>query len=137
MELFKDDYLSIRKGCYYPKGFWNRVIQTVMVKVDNRTFWGFFNEQPERCIENTDLLEGRISHVITRLFMVQNILYGNVGILDTTAGKLLLKAVVNDETLVAFPRAYGGYLQNSTHEGKPIINVNTYILEAFDIFIER
>jgi len=134
-EFFVPDGKS-RNDRYYSKNLWQTTLgkTAVQEKLQNRGMFGTISHEQE--INDTALLEGKISHVITNLWIDESNSkgMGEALILDTPAGKILNTVMRANAQLYTSSRAFGSLGENGMN-GVPRVNEADYELETFDFVL--
>jgi len=133
-QFFVPDGISQNERSY--KDVWQFVLESSRVKdkIANRLMFGTIGHE-DKLIDEQDLREGRVSHMITSLKILGKKGMGEAVILDTEAGRNLLTYLKAGAKLRPSSRAYGKFLPNKFHSGKPVVDKNTYLLECFDLVL--
>lgn len=125
-----------RNERFYPKSLWEKVIGDSDVKTllkERRMFGTISHEQK---INDTALLEGKVSHIITDLFIDKDGRgIGEALILGTPSGKILNTVLRAKSRLFVSSRAFGKF-EGQTSTGTPVVDGNSYKLETFDFVID-
>ena len=122
-----------RNKRYYPRSLWERVIGKVRDKLQNRVMFGTIGH--EQNIGDTALLEGKVSHVVTDLYIDDKGRgIGEALILNTPAGRILNTLLRAGSKLFVSSRAEGKY--SGTKNGVPVVDENSYDLKGFDFVVE-
>lgn len=123
-----------RNNRYYSKELWEKVLNSSDVKkrmTEKRMFGTISHSQ---AIDDTALLEGKISHIITNLSIVNNQGIGEALILDTPAGRVLNTFLRAGSKLFVSSRANGAF--KGEENGVPRVDPETYELAGFDVVID-
>lgn len=121
-----------RNKRYYTKKLWENSIGTQDVQSrlkERRMFATISHTQP---LDDTALLEGKISHIITNLNPVNG--FGEALILNTPAGRILNTVARAGSKLFVSSRATGQF--KGERDGMPMVDENNYTLKTFDIVLE-
>jgi hypothetical protein len=125
-----------RNNRFYSRTLWEKTLanKDLQERLSNRRMFGTISH--EQNIDDTALLEGKISHVITKLYIDSNGKgCGEALLLNTPTGRVLNTMLRAGCKLFVSSRADGEY-DGETDEGMPIINEDTYKLHSFDVVIE-
>ena len=131
--FFVPDGVS-RNNRFYPRDLWEKTLtnpNTVKRLQERRMLGTISHEQP---LNDTALLEGKISHIVTDLRVEGNKGVGEAVILDTPAGRNLNVLLRAGSKLFVSSRANGSF--EGEEKGVPRVNPETYILESFDFVID-
>lgn len=134
-EFFFPDGIS-RNNRFYSKNLWNKVLAEAAVKerLQERRMFGTISHEQE--INDTALLDGKLSHVVTNLGIQEgNKGIGEALILNTHAGRTLNACLRAGTKLFVSSRASGG-MKGETKSGVPVVDENSYKLQTFDFVLE-
>lgn len=134
-EFFFPDGFSKNKR-FYPKELWERAISNPRLakKLNEKRLYGTISHEQE--INDKAFLEGKISHIVTKLEVTnEGKGYGEISILDTDAGKILNTLARAGSKLFVSTRGHGSFLKEEK-DGHPIVDPKTYILETVDFVLE-
>ena len=135
--FFVPDGVS-RNERYYPKIFWETIIGHPDLKrrLDDKVMFGCIGHE-DRGITESDITEGKVSHIITNLWIDEETKMGmgEAYILGTSAGKNLYVVMKAGSKIKISSRASGEYKANESHNGMPIVDENSYYLETFDFVL--
>lgn len=123
-----------RNNRFYPKDLWEKVLGNVEVKkklLERRMFGTISHSQ---AIDDTALLEGKISHIVTSLGIVNGQGIGEALILDTPAGRVLNTFLRAGSKLFVSSRANGAF--KGEENGVPRVDPESYELSGFDVVID-
>ena len=121
-----------RNNRFYSKDLWEQTLRKdgVLDKIKNRGMFGTISHEQE--ISDMALLEGKISHIVTNLWIDESDRgMGEALILDTPAGKILNTLLRAGGQLYTSSRAYGSLGENNNND-IPNVNSEDYELECFD-----
>jgi len=125
-----------RNNRFYSKSLWEKQLSKSEVKtrvVERRMFGTIGHEQP---IDDNALLNGKLSHIVTNLYIDdQGRGIGEALILNTDAGRILNSVIRAKGKLYVSSRAQGSFSDKKTN-GIPEVDENSYRLSTFDIVIE-
>ena len=124
-----------RNKRFYSKSLWEKVVHdpTVHEKLEKRRMFGTIShEQP---INDEALLGGKLSHIVTSLYIDDKKGIGEAIILDTEAGRILNSCLRANAGIYVSSRARGELIGN-TENGIPKVNPDNYQLETFDIVLD-
>lgn len=123
-----------RNNRFYPKDLWEKVLSNTDVKkklLERRMFGTISHSQ---AIDDTALLEGKISHIVTNLGIVNGQGIGEALILDTPAGRVLNTFLRAGSKLFVSSRANGAF--KGEENGVPRVDPESYELSGFDVVID-
>lgn len=132
--FFVPDGVS-RNNRFYPKSLWEKVIssQEVKSKLEERRMFGTISHNQE--IDEKAILEGKISHIITQLYINESGQgIGEAIILDTPAGRVLNTFLRAGSKLYVSSRANGSF--KGEQNGIPSVDESSYELSGFDIVLD-
>jgi len=122
-----------RNRRYYSKRLWEKAIAKVKPKLENRTLFGTIGHEQE--LTDTALLEGKVSHIVTNLYIDEKGRgIGEALILNTPAGRILNTLLRAGSKLYVSSRAEGKY--SGTKNGVPAVDEDAYDLKGFDFVID-
>ena len=123
-----------RNNRYYPKELWEKVLSNNEVKkrMSDRRMFGTISHS--QAIDDTALLEGKISHIVTNLSINNGQGIGEALILDTPAGRVLNTFLRAGSKLFVSSRANGAF--KGEENGVPRVDPETYELSGFDVVID-
>jgi len=90
----------------------------------------------DRPIDESDIREGRVSHIIVELAIRENVGWGRALLLDTPAGRNLMACLARGSKLPPSSRAVGDFLPEAMEDGTPIVDKMSYQLECFDFVLD-
>lgn len=125
-----------RNSRYYSKGLWEKTLdkKELKEKILNRRMFGTISHEQE--IDDTALLEGKISHVVTKLYIDSSGKgMGEALILNTPTGRILNSILRAGCKLFVSSRADGEY-NGDYDESIPKVDEDSYTLHSFDVVIE-
>ena len=124
-----------RNGRHYKRGLWEKVCADQSLKqkmAERRMFGTISHKQP---IDDTALLEGKLSHTVTSLSIDEEGRgIGEALIFNTPAGRNLNTLLRGGAKLFTSSRANGEF--KGTYKGVPVVDEDSYKLETFDIVID-
>lgn len=126
-----------RNERYYPKTFWNNILEKEEIKtrLSDKVMFGEIGHN-DRPVSEIDLTEGRVSHVVTNLWIDEEGKgMGQVYVLGTPAGRNLYTYMKAGCKIKTSSRASGDFKANEKHDGMPIVDEDNYYLETFDFVI--
>ena len=120
-----------RNKKYYSKLLWENAISRNKESLDNRSMLGTIGHDGK--LDDEALREGKVSHIVTRLWIDEEnkIGMGEILILSTPAG-VNLNALLRGGVPLAVSSRASGEINGKTKTGGEIVNPETYILEGFD-----
>ena len=122
-----------RNKRYYSRSLWEKAIEKVKPKLKNRTLFGTIGHEQE--LTDTALLEGKVSHIVTDLYIdSQGRGIGEALILNTPAGRVLNTLLRAGSKLYVSSRAEGRY--SGTKNGVSVVDEDSYELKGFDFVID-
>ena len=124
-----------RNNRFYSSELWNNQLlsEDVKSKLSNKNMYGTIgHEQP---VDEAAWADGKLSHIITNLQVVNGKGIGELLILDTPAGRNL-KAVAETGSKVYVSSRATGDFKGKTNEGVPMVNPETFSLKGFDIVLD-
>lgn len=125
-----------RNNRFYSKGLWDKTLakKDLQERLEHRRMFGTISHEQQ--LDDTALLEGKISHVVTKLYISpEGKGIGEALILNTPAGRILNSLFRAGCKLFVSSRADGEF-DEDTHEGMPRVSEDTYQLYSFDVVIE-
>jgi len=126
-----------RNNRYYPPELWEKVLgdDGIKSRLSDKRMIGTISH--EQSLNDQALLDGKISHIITNLEVRgDQDGFGEALILDTPAGRILNTMFRAGAKLFVSSRANGTFKQDKTEKGVPIVDPETYQLEAFDFVLD-
>jgi hypothetical protein len=125
-----------RNGRLYPRELWENALSSPDLKrmLQNRLLFGTVGHVEEQL---DDLIrEGKVSHVVTELKMMQDGRgWGRAEILDTPVGRVLKTLLESGSKLSVSSKAYGEY-EGQTSEGYWKVSPSSFLLERFDFVVD-
>lgn len=123
-----------RNKRFYPRAVWEKVVadKDIRKKLGERRMIGTISHK--QAIDDTALLEGKISHIVTNLGLEGNDGIGEALIINTPAGRILNTFVRAKAKIFVSSRAEGGY--KGEVNGVPAVNPDNYALETFDFILD-
>jgi len=131
--FFVPDGISRNKR-HYSESLWKKQLARKEIKelLESRRMFGTISHEQE--LNDKALLEGKVSHIITKLSINEKDGkkqgYGEALILNTPAGQLLNTYYRAGSKLFTSSRAGGTF--KGTHSGIPSVDEDTYRLKTFD-----
>ena len=116
---------------FYERKLWDRAIKETSETVKHGQMLGTIgHEQP---LDDTALLEGKVSHRVSKLWIDESkkIGMGEILILNTQSGRTLNTYLRGGVELAVSSRGFGKY--NGEKEGVRLVDSKSYKLETFDI----
>ena len=133
-QFFVPDGTSRNKR-FYSRSLWEKQLKSSELQKrikDRRMFGTISHEQP---IDDKALLEGKISHIVTNLWIdEQGRGMGEALILDTDAGRILNTVLRAGGKLFVSSRATGRF--QGERNGVPMVDEGTYSLSTFDYVLD-
>lgn len=128
--FFVPDGVSRNKR-FYPKELWEKVCSdpSIVKKLQEKRMLGTIGHTQE--INDSSILDGKISHVVTNLQIQNGNGLGEALILDTPAGKVLNSLLRAGCKLFVSSRADGSF--KGEENGVPRVDPDTYQLVGFDV----
>lgn len=124
-----------RNNRYYPRSLWEKQLlnpDLVSKLRDRRMFGTISHEQP---LNDQALLEGKVSHIVTNLYIDEEGRgMGEAVILNTAAGQILNTVLRAGAKLFVSSRATGKF--QGEHKGTPMVDENHYSLTTFDYVMD-
>lgn len=136
-QFFVPDGVS-RNDRFYSKTLWERILgyETIKERLGNLIMYGRIGHD-DRAVDDDDLNYGKVSHVMEKLWIDGDGRgMGRALIINTQAGQNLRTFLDLGSKLKVSSRASGGFLENEKHNGLPIVDPTSYILETFDFVID-
>ena len=136
-QFFAPDKPS-RNNRFYTKQLWERVLNDNKVKslINDRRMFGTISHEQQ--IDDKALLEGKLSHIVSKLDIVPNkdgfVGYGEALILNTPAGKILNTVIRANSKVFVSSRAFGKY--KGDINGIPKVDEDSYDFRTFDFVLE-
>jgi len=120
-----------RNKRFYSKALWEKVINESITKLANGQMLGTIGHK--QSLDDEALLEGKVSHRVTKLSIDEGGKYGigEILILSTPAGKILNSYLRGGVQLPISSRAFGEY-KGQRPSGAKILDESTFKLEGFD-----
>ena len=126
-----------RNRRFYPRAVWEKQLAnpTIKERLANRTMLGCIGHADHPVTEE-DVTTGKVSHIVTKMILQED----NQGIaemlvLNTPAGRNLYTLMKAGSKLKVSTRAQGKFLEGKTHEGMPVVDPDSFILETIDFVI--
>lgn len=122
---------SSRNKRFYPRPLWDKTIQEAQPRFEDGGLFGTISH--EQALDDKAILEGKITHKVTRLWIdeAQQIGKCEILILNNESGQNLALLLRAGMPLSVSSRAYGA-AKGRTSEGHEIIDPDNYFLETFD-----
>jgi hypothetical protein len=118
---------------FYSCGLWERVLKDdgVGERLKRRKVFGTIGHDQD--IDDKALREGKVSHILTRLWIdeTRGIGMGEINVLNTETGRRLNTYLRSGVELPVSSRAYGKY-RGKMKDGAQIVDESTYKFETFD-----
>lgn len=124
-----------RNNRFYSEQLWNKQLSKpeIQERVQEKRMFGTISH--EAPINDMSLLEGKISHITTKLEIRGTQGYGEALILNTPAGQILNNVLRAGAKLFVSSRAEGRF-NGETAEGVPKVDENEYFLQGFDVVLD-
>ena len=135
-QFFQPDGMS-RNGRWYSRRLWENVLNSADVKnrLLNHTMFGEIGHSDGPVTDMT-LRKGEASHIIADLWIDEKGRgMGRALILNTEAGRNLKIYLGATSKLKVSTRGEGVYLDGQLHDGKPVIDPDTYELQTVDFVL--
>ena len=126
-----------RNRRFYPRKVWENQLNdpTIKSRLMSRTMLGCVGHADGPVTED-NIAEGKVSHIITSLTLREdNQGIAEILILNTPAGRNLYTLMKAGSRIKISTRAQGKFLEGKTHEGMPIVDPDSFILETLDFVI--
>lgn len=124
-----------RNKRYYPKSLWEKQLSKPELKrriSEKRMFGTISHDQP---LDDKALLDGKVSHIITSLWIDDaGRGMGEAIILNTDAGRVLNTVLRAGGKLFVSSRATGGF--DGEKNGVPVVDEDNYSLSTFDVVMD-
>lgn len=127
-----------RNQRFYPRSLWERQLSLPRIKekLVNRTMLGCVGHSDGPVTEG-NITRGEVSHIVTNLILREdNQGIAELLILNTPAGRNLYTLMKAGSRIKISTRAQGKFLEGQTHNGLPIVDPESFILETLDMVIE-
>ena len=127
-----------RNQRFYPRALWERQLSLPRIKekLVNRTMLGCVGHSDGPVTEG-NITRGEVSHIVTNLILREdNQGIAELLILNTPAGRNLYTLMKAGSRIKISTRAQGKFLEGQTHNGLPIVDPESFILETLDMVIE-
>lgn len=123
-----------RNNRFYPKSLWEKVLadEDVQDRIGTRRMFGTISHDQK--IDDTAMLEGKLSHVVTNLKIENGKGIGEALILNTPAGRIANTMFRAGSKMFVSSRADGDF--NGTQNGIPKVDETSYRLHAFDFVLD-
>lgn len=135
-QMFVPDGVSDNER-FYSRGLWEKTLSApdLQSRLKNRLIFGKIGHE-DRVVTEEDLEKGRVSHVITNLWIDdEGKGMGEALIYNTESGRNLYMYLKGGSALKPSTRANGSYLEGRDHNGVPIVDENNYIFETVDFVL--
>ena len=126
-----------RNQRFYPRKLWERQLSLPVIKerLAARTMLGCIGHS-EGPVTEGNITRGEVSHIITNLILREdNQGIAEILILNTPAGRNLYTLMKAGSRIKISTRAQGQFIEGQTHNGLPIVDPETFILETLDFVI--
>ena len=126
-----------RNQRFYPRALWEKQLSNprIQERLRDRVMLGQIGHQ-DGPVTETDIASGMISHIVSNLTLQEdNQGISELLILNTQAGRNLYNLMKAGSRLKISTRAQGRFLEGETHNGLPIVDPDSFILETLDIVI--
>lgn len=127
-----------RNQRFYPRALWERQLSLPRIKekLANRMMLGCIGHSDGPVTEG-NVSRGEVSHIVTNLILREdNQGIAEILILNTPAGRNLYTLMKAGSRIKISTRAQGQFLEGETHNGLPIVDPASFILETLDFVIE-
>ena len=127
-----------RNQRFYPRKLWERQLSLPRIRerLANRMMLGCIGHD-EGCVTERDVSSGKVSHIVTNLTLREdNQGIAELLILNTPAGRNLYTLMKAGSRIKISTRAQGQFIEGQTHNGLPIVDPETFILETLDLVLE-
>ena len=135
-QFFKPDGMS-RNGRWYPRSLWEKALNSADVKnrFTSSTMFGEIGHS-DGPVEDMTLRQGCASHFVDSLWIDDKGRgMGRAYILNTPTGQLLKTYLGAGCKLKVSTRGEGLYKEGCTHDGRPVVDDDTYELQTADFVI--
>lgn len=126
-----------RNQRFYPRALWEKQLANprIQERLRDRVMLGQIGHA-DGCVTETDVASGMVSHIVSGLRLQEdNQGISELLILNTPAGRNLYTLMKAGSRLKISTRAQGKFLEGQTHNGLPIVDPDSFILETLDIVI--
>ena len=123
-----------RNRRFYPRALWEKQLSDPVLKerLANKICLGTVGHY-EGPVSESDISEGKVSHITTSLTLRDdNVGIGEALILNTEAGRNIYTLFKAGSRIKVSSRAQGKFLEGKSHNGLPIVDPDSFILEGFD-----
>lgn len=127
-----------RNQRFYPRALWERQLSLPRIKerLANRMMLGCIGHSDGPVTER-NISQGEVSHIVTNLILREdNQGIAEILILNTPAGRNLYTLMKAGSRIKISTRAQGQFLEGETHNGLPIVDPASFILETLDFVVE-
>lgn len=120
-----------RNGRYYSRDLWEKAIGSSKGIIENGQMLGTIGHETE--LDDTALMEGKVSHRVSKLWIDEEnkIGMGEILVLNTSAGKELNAYLRGGVRFPVSSRATGEFLREK-RDGAEVVDPSTYNLFGFD-----
>lgn len=124
-----------RNKRYYPKELWERTLNDTELneRLKDRHCYGTIGHDTE--LNDVSLLEGKVSHIVTNLYIEDGVGIGEAEILNTEVGRTLRTILGAKCKLYVSSRGIGKFKESSKN-GNKIVDPDNYLLETFDFVMD-
>jgi hypothetical protein len=118
-------------GRIYEHGILEHAVKEIQEDISHRRVLGELDHPPDAKVHLD-----RVSHLITKLWMEDNTVYGELEVLGTTMGKEL-QALIDGGVTIGISSRGVGDMETTMHEGQELLKVLPgYTFVTFDIVAE-
>jgi len=123
-----------RNNRFYSEGLWKKVVSnpSIIKKLTERRMFGSIGHNQK--LGDDALLEGKTSHIVTGLNIVNGQGIGEALILNTPAGRILNTILRAGSKMFVSSRADGSF--NGEENGIPKVDEDSYQLDTFDFVVD-
>ncbi len=135
-QMFVPDGVSDNQR-FYPRSLWDKTLNSpeLQERLKNRLIFGKIGHE-DKIVTEEDLEKGRVSHVLTRLWIDEDGRgMGEALIYNTEAGRNLYTYLKGGSALKPSTRANGCYVEGRDMDGVPIVDEDSYIFETVDFVL--
>jgi len=119
-------------GRIYPHSILENAVQEIQEDLKSRRVMGEFDHPPDAKIHLD-----RVSHLLTRLWMENEVVYGEMEILEKTPMGAIAKALIESKVQLGISSRGVGDMETTFHEGKEFYEVLPgFTFVTFDIVAE-
>ena len=126
-----------RNQRFYPRALWEKQLSNprIQERLRDRVMLGQIGHADGPVTER-DISSGMVSHIVSGLTLQEdNQGISELLILNTPAGRNLYTLMKAGSRLKISTRAQGKFLEGQTHDGLPIVDPDSFILETLDIVV--